>query len=131
MLRVSRIFQICKLEDYQKGRKKKFNVCMKAIAEMLQTVKTVFIVTLKESRVHKMGRLFKEKMIDATLLLVGPLPFEESLHSLNILMVNYCRRAVLYKIHFGEKVHILQDYQVSSSFLYKECINFLDDGLGF
>ena len=35
---------------------------MKAIAEMLQTVQEVFRVTLKESGVHKMGRLFKEKI---------------------------------------------------------------------
>lgn len=35
---------------------------MKAIVEMLQAVQTVFMVTLKESGVHKMGKAFKEKL---------------------------------------------------------------------
>lgn len=35
---------------------------MKAIVEKLQAVQTVFRVTLKESRIHKMGRTFKEKL---------------------------------------------------------------------
>lgn len=35
-------------------------------------------------------------MIGITLLRVVPLPFEESLHSLTIVMVNYCTAALKY-----------------------------------
>lgn len=47
------------------------------------------------------------QMIGAALLLVVLLPFEESLHSLNTLMVNYCTTAVKYilvKTHTFSKI---------------------------
>lgn len=45
-------------------------------------------------------------MIGATLAVVSP-PFEESLCSMNIMIVNYCATAV--KMHIDEKAHIPQD----------------------
>lgn len=54
------------------------------------------------------------QMIGATLLSVVSWPFEESLCSVNIIIVNYCATAV--KMHIDEKGHIPQDCQITSCF---------------
>lgn len=54
------------------------------------------------------------QMIGATLLSVVLRPFEESLCSLNIMIVNYCATAV--KMHIDGKAHIPFDCQSPSCF---------------
>lgn len=74
---------------------------MKATVEILQAVQTVSRVIFKKSGVHKKSSSKScVSDIGATLLAVVPQTFEESLCSMNIMIVNYCTTAV--KIHIDE-----------------------------